>query len=205
VSEAYFVGRMEAEADRASAATGVLRSVILAQWGLETAWGSSPAWLNQCNPAGIGWNGHTYTSFATIAAGIDGWIQTMRLACYAAVRAATTRNTQAVALGLSPWAGGHYIAPPGGPGSALLDVIALYGLARFDPAPPPPPPLEEVPLYAGPFVAHDDARQFIIWPNGTKTALGTAQDGTTLTTNPVTFEWPYVPLSPAALDAIPGQ
>jgi Mannosyl-glycoprotein endo-beta-N-acetylglucosaminidase len=203
VTEAAFVAAMEDHAHDAGVASGVLPSVILAQWGIETAWGSSLAWTLQHNPAGIGWNGHAYTTYPTIAAGIAGWVSTIFQPDYDAVRAAKGRQAQAIALGRSPWAGSHYIAPPGGPGSALLDVIALYGFARFDPTAPAPP--EEDPLpYTGPFVGHDANRQFIVWPNGTKTALGATTDGSTLTANPGELEWPYIPLSTAALDAIPG-
>ena len=198
-----FIAQVEGYAHDASIASGVLPSVILAQWGLETAWGTSLAWSLQHNPAGIGWNGHTYFTYPSIAAGVQGWVRTIFQPDYDAVRAATTRNAQAIALGQSPWAGGHYVAPPGGPGSALLDTIATEGLARFDPNPQPQP---EVPdMYAGPFIAHDATREFIVWPTGTKTGLGSPADGSMLTANPGLFEWPYVPMSQATLDAIPGQ
>jgi hypothetical protein len=199
VTEATFIAEVEELAHDASVASGLLPSVVLAQWGLETAWGASPAWREQHNPAGIGWNGHTYTTYPTVAAGVAGWVRTIFLPAYDPVRAARGVNPQCVALGRSPWAGAHYIAPPGGPGSALLDVIALYNLTRFDPTPQPRP---EVNVYTGPFVAHDTNRQFIIWPNGTKTLLGATADGTTLTDEP--YEWPYSSLSTATLDAIPG-
>ena len=194
---------MAPAAGAASAQTGVLPSVILAQWGLETAWGSSRAWTVQHNPAGIGWNGSSYYTYASDAAGVAGWVQTIRLPLYAPVRAAQGYQAQAIALGYSPWAGAHYIAPPGGPGLRPPRHDRPLRPDPFRPTQPPPPPEDLMP-YPGPFIAHDDARQFIVWPNGTKTALGATTDGSTLTADPGALEWPYVPLSPAALDAIPG-
>src|ERR1700681_2688599 len=177
---------MAPEARRAWAATGLLPSVILAQWGNETGFGTSAAWRDLHNPAGIGWNGRTYFRYASTGAGVDGWIATMRLPAYAAVREAHGFHAQCFELGRSPWAGGHYLATPSGePGAALVNLVLGHNLTRFDPPTPAKGLLAMLLADAQLFVRYlylelllrePDAWGFAFWTqwlvNGTKDAEG---------------------------------
>ncbi len=118
--------------------------MVLAQWADETAWGSSVAWIELHNPAGIGWNGRTYWGFPSVAAGVAAWERVMLGGAYAGVRQAARSGptAEAVALGRSPWAGSHY-NNGAGPGSILLELIAANDLTRYDPAPAPSPAPEQ--------------------------------------------------------------
>jgi cell wall-associated NlpC family hydrolase len=95
-----------ADAQKASAATHVLPSVILAQWAIETGGGTSPAFVQGNNYAGVSYAGVTY--FPTRQAGLNAYIATLNLSYYAAVRSAQGSTAQAIALGASVWAGDHY-------------------------------------------------------------------------------------------------
>jgi hypothetical protein len=115
--------------------TGVLVSVILAQWADETAWGTSVAYLEGNNLAGVS-PGGVIARYPDLNAGLTAWVQTMTLGYYAAVRAAQGWNAQALALGASPWAAGHYQLPGQAEGSALVAIIADNSLWLYDgPAP----------------------------------------------------------------------
>lgn len=118
-------------ARRASQATGVLVSVVLAQWANETAYGTSNDWTVKHNPGNIS-PGGVVASYPTLDAGVNAWIATMNDGAYASVRAGRTWRAQAVALGVSPWASGHYDDGTG-PGSALIDIITTNKLWQYDP------------------------------------------------------------------------
>lgn len=132
------------DAQKASASTGVLPSVILAQWADETATGTSSAFVKGNNYAGISYAG--VSSFPTKAAGLNAYIATLNHSTYASVRAAQGSQNQAVALGASPWAGGHYdyadwVAAgkpadgawtPPHPGVDLLSIIRSNNLTQYD-------------------------------------------------------------------------
>lgn len=130
--------------------TPMLPSVILAQWGNETAWGTSVAFVDGHNVAGIS-SGGRVIDYVSLVAGVNAYIQTIGLPYYDAVHAAKDAGpiAQARALGESPWAGGHYtgVAPFDYPGGALVAEIEAFDLARFDSLleagpgtiPPPPP------------------------------------------------------------------
>jgi len=134
---------------QAAKATGVLPAVILAQWGCETAWGTSSAYVDGHNFAGIS-SGGVVIEYPTFAAGLAAYVDVLNLAIYEPVRAAAADGpvAEAKALGASPWAGDHYegdgaYAYPGG---VLVDEIESFNLASFDdlldptgPEPPKPP------------------------------------------------------------------
>ena len=140
---------------QASRRCGVFPSVILAQWGVETAWGTSEAWVDGHNFAGVSRNG-VVLSYPTYEAGLSSYETVLLLAIYNPVRRAHSRgpNEQAIALGESPWAASHYEAQGSDePGSLLVQVIADFDLARFDeldvskqapPAEKPPAPFAQL-------------------------------------------------------------
>lgn len=133
-----FINEVLAYAQEGKAQTGVLVSVILAQWACETGWGSSDYFSQGHNPAGIS-PGGSVASYGSLAGGTQAWVQTMDLEYYAGVRAADGWNAQCVALGQSPWAGSHYDNGKG-PGSILIDLVNENSLFLYDsPAPSPQP------------------------------------------------------------------
>lgn len=104
--------------------TGVDANVILAQWAVETGWGSSALAINHHNLAGIRWYGHAgtvqvggtrgkagtgFSGYPSVAAFVLDYAHTLRLSYYDAVRHARTARAQLSALGQSPWDAGHYV------------------------------------------------------------------------------------------------
>jgi hypothetical protein len=128
-------------AQEAHAATGVCISVILAQWGIETAYGG-PDWQPpRNNPGNVGDTQEAgQMDYPTLAAGVQGYIACMLLGYYVGVRDAVGWYAQAVALGNSPWAASHYALAGGGPGSELVSIIQADNLTQYDEAPPAPAP-----------------------------------------------------------------
>lgn len=123
----------------AHAQTGVLTSVILAQWAAETGYGG-PDWSVDHNPGNVGsFTGQPVNSFPTLAAGVQAYIQTMKLGYYAGVRSAVGYVAQCVALGNSPWAAAHY-NDGNGPGSLLVAIVNQYNLTQYDSTPIPEVP-----------------------------------------------------------------
>lgn len=139
-SPQQFVNDVLPDAQIASSRTGVPVSVILAQWANETGWGSSPAFTQGNNYAGVS-PGGSVGSYPSRSAGLAAYIQTLLSPLYAAVRSAGSAAGAAVALGQSPWAGSrydnaYYGQGPGGPGSILLGEISANNLTRYDTAGP---------------------------------------------------------------------
>lgn len=95
------------DAQAASAQTGVPVATILAQWGVETGWGTSRAWVEGNNYAGVSPGGHV-AYYGSRQAGLDAYVRTMNLDYYTAVRSAGEPYAAADALAVSPWAAGHY-------------------------------------------------------------------------------------------------
>lgn len=143
-SSSAFANRYANDALIVSASTGVLPSVILAQWIDETASGTSTAFTSGWNFAGITYAG--LASFPTEQAGRDAYIQTLNQQVYDPVRQAVGWQAQAQALGRSPWAASHYdyadyVAAgqpadgswtPPNPGADLISLISQYNLTVFD-------------------------------------------------------------------------
>lgn len=121
-----------ATAKKASSETGVLTSVILAQWADETGYGESLSWHTASwNFAGIS-PGGVVASYQNRTFGLTAYIQNLSASTYKSVRQAKGWQTQAIALGESPWAGGHYDATGGGPGSDLIKIIEEFNLVQYD-------------------------------------------------------------------------
>ena len=149
-----FVNQMEPWAKWQHEHGGLLPEVALAQWGCETAWGTSEAWLHGWNPAGISPEGHI-AKYATVLEGMEAYVATVNNGYYTAVKEAAARGpiAQAIALGESPWAGGHY-NNGSGDGSTL---VAILTEDRKVPPPStpathtPPPPASNPPAVTPPW------------------------------------------------------
>lgn len=115
-------------------------SVMLAQWGFEHGW-SVP------DSQGYNWGNTTYAPDCqyqqgsrfcyapTPAEGLREYVYTAQLSYYDGVRAAVAHGADAtaLALGQSPWDGGHYGGDSGAqPGSTLLGIMHDFNLYRFD-------------------------------------------------------------------------
>ena len=111
-------------------------SVILAQWSIETGYGTSVAWIEGHNPAGISAGG-TVNSFESVLAGMEAYVETARLPYYDPVRSAGGAIPQAYALGESPWAAARYGDPPG---ADLVMLMEAEDLFRYDGQPVDQPP-----------------------------------------------------------------
>lgn len=116
----------------ASAQTGVLVSVILAQWADETGYGTSQAFVQGNNYAGVSYGG-TVNGFPSKTVGLSKYIAVLNQATYNSVRQASGWSAQCIALGQSRWATGHYEAShPGSPGGDLITIIQTYNLTQYD-------------------------------------------------------------------------
>jgi hypothetical protein len=128
------------DAQLASNRTGVPVSVILAQWGNETGWGTSQAWTAGNNYAGVS-PGGSVANYPTRAAGLAAYIDTLLDPRYNAVRSAGTVGGAIDALATSGWAQSQYAfsysgqTGPGGdsgPGSLLRANVTQNNLAAYD-------------------------------------------------------------------------
>jgi len=127
------------DAQHASEQTGVLVSVILAQWSDETGSGRTLSGPDTWNFAGITnpATGNLF-SYQTKDQGVAAYVETMNLPYYTAVRQALGWHDQCVALGNSPWAGAKYDANdynagrPLVPGIDLLSIISSNNLTQYD-------------------------------------------------------------------------
>lgn len=127
MSQQSFVAQMTPYAQYAAAATGINADLILAQWGNETAWGSSYAEKNNVGNVGV-YGGGPNPSFPTLDAGVGAYINFINgNSRYDSVRQATTIQAQAVALGASGYASGQY-NDGSGPGSSLLSELQGMGV-----------------------------------------------------------------------------
>jgi hypothetical protein len=113
-------------------------SVLLAQWGFEHGWSVPDSqgynWGNTTYAPGCQYQqGSRFCYAPTPAEGLREYVYTAQLGYYDGVRTAVVHGADAtaLALGQSPWDGGHY----GGdqPGSALLGIMHDFNLYRFDP------------------------------------------------------------------------
>lgn len=127
-----FVNMMAPYAQEASQATGINANVILAQWGNETAWGTSHAFTKNFNPAGIGITGSGVAgkNYGSIAGGVSAYIAFVNgNSRYQKVKAAGINDpaAQAYAFGQSGWAAGGYLAQGSNvKGSALIEDMQEF-------------------------------------------------------------------------------
>lgn len=148
-----FINEVLGDAHAAASHLGVPVSPILAQWCNETGFGTSDAWLNGHNYAGVSFLepfqesiGAHYGDQGKIlfypdrAAGLAGYIARWSDEVYRDTRAAWAAHTHdpyqvAEDIERSPWAGGHY----GGDG--LKRLMIQENLTQYDgkPAPAPDP------------------------------------------------------------------
>lgn len=130
---------------------GLSSRVILAQWAVETGWGSSALAVYHHNLAGIRWYGRAvqteqlggttgkpgtgFAGYASLTGFAADYLYVIGLPYYAAVRSAVGDVAQARALGASPWDAGHYTSG-GEVGGSLLSALRQITQA---PAPVPAP------------------------------------------------------------------
>lgn len=149
-----YLDRMTPYARKASQQTGIPTSVILAQWAIETAWGSSKGARERNNHGGISWGagtlpswskaialdkrpaneGGNYMNYRSIDDFVSDYVTVMKNPRYSAVRAAGQTPglaDDALALGKSPYAGGHYTSK-GVQGQSLIDTIRANELWNYD-------------------------------------------------------------------------
>ena len=102
---------------------GILPQTILVQWADETGYGTSRAFLEGHNPAGISFNGHLIT-FQSLEQGVSRYQQILQIDAgwYRPVCQAEGVTAQLKALGASPWAASHYTTAGGEPGSVLVSI-----------------------------------------------------------------------------------
>ena len=122
MTPADFAHTYRPEAIEVETATGIEADVLLAQWGVETGWGSA---INNRNNLGNircfgGWPcAGGFAQFASLNDFVSAAVQTWHNGYYAAVLAAVGPAAQLRAIGASAWDAGHY-NNGGGPGSSLL-------------------------------------------------------------------------------------
>ncbi|MBK5251108.1 MAG: glucosaminidase domain-containing protein [Peptostreptococcaceae bacterium] len=135
--KSYF-DKMSPYAAKASAALGIPKSVILAQWSWETAFGTNRGSKDLNNHGGIkyvgastqGYESGMYAGYATIDSFVDDYVRVLSLRYYDDVRKAGATpgiNDDVVALGASPYAESGYAN-----GNNILQRIKQYGLITFD-------------------------------------------------------------------------
>jgi len=127
-------------ADEAAKLTSVSRWTILAQWAVETGWGTSALCIHDRNLAGIRWYGRAgtfqiggtpgkvgtgFAGYSTLGAFVADYAHTLNLPAYAKVRAAVGVDAECRALGASPWDAGHYLSGGVVGGSLLAAWHAL--------------------------------------------------------------------------------
>lgn len=125
--QATFFAERAGDARLASQRTGVPASVILAQWAVETGYGTSAAFRDGWNYAGVSPGGRI-ARYSSQAEGLAAYISTLLHPRYAPVRTAGAADSAARQLGRSPWAESRY----GGDGRQLLQVMGSNNLAAFD-------------------------------------------------------------------------
>jgi len=130
--------QMAPYAAKASAALGIPKSVILAQWSWETAFGTNRGSKDLNNHGGIKYVGAStqdyessmYAGYASIDSFVDDYVRVLSLRYYDDVRKAGATpgiEDDTKALGASPYAESGYAN-----GNNILQRITQYGLTAFD-------------------------------------------------------------------------
>lgn len=152
-----YAERMFPYAARAAAETGLYPSVILAQWGNESGWGTS-YFASFNNHAGItyveesiaagpipqpGIHGQTFARYATLGQFVSDYVRVMKLSYYRQVLQLCAEGAPAdevcYALGTSPYDAGGYMLNDI-PGGKLMVILENYPeLREFDQRPRPNP------------------------------------------------------------------
>lgn len=125
---------MKPYADRAGQALDMPGEVILAQWRLESASGTSRLAVQQNNFGGIKYSQYSKTAqkvagtefarYGSIDAFVTDYIRVMSLSYYKDVRAAGSATDTAIALGKSPYDAGHYEVN-GQQGGKILNLLGV--------------------------------------------------------------------------------
>lgn len=125
---AEFFADVLGDARAARRATGLPVSVILAQWANETGYGTSRAWREGHNYAGVSPGGRV-AYYADRGAGLAGYVDTVNRPTYDSVRASLGGSAHDVAQAVadSPWAAGHYNG-----GRGLTTVMDRFTLTSYD-------------------------------------------------------------------------
>lgn len=109
-------------------------TIFLAQWALETAWGSSLLATQYNNLAGINYNGVAcyravggFAGYTTLDNFVIGYEAVLRIDGWGYPAFLSTKDgtfaEQAAALGASDWAASHYGTPPGSDLQAFADEL----------------------------------------------------------------------------------
>ena len=133
-----YLEQMAPYAAKASAALGIPKSVILAQWSYETAWGTNRGSRDLNNHGGIKFVGAStqdyesgmYAGYATLDGFVDDYVRVLKLKYYDDVRKAGATpgiEDDTKALGASPYAETGYNG-----GLNILKRIKDYGLTAYD-------------------------------------------------------------------------
>lgn len=132
MTPAEFAATYLSEAQAVGHGTGIDPYVLLAQWGVETGWGS--AVNNQNNLANIRCLADVpciggFAQFPSPDSFLVNCIATWHNGFYAAVLAARNASDQLRAIGESPWSANHYGNPPG------AELVIAYNLIGGDMTP----------------------------------------------------------------------
>jgi flagellum-specific peptidoglycan hydrolase FlgJ len=128
-------------ASRAAATTGIPVSVIMAQWGIESAYGTSQVYQNNNNLGGIkhvsssidiGVSPSGYAKYSDLNQFTQDYIRVMHNGYYDKVLKAGNKVDAAYALGDSSYAEGKYRNGDSRPGSSILWTIQNFGLDKYD-------------------------------------------------------------------------
>lgn len=133
----------------ASRRTGVPWPTIVAQWAVETGWGTSAMFRESHNLAGVKRSrttpgapvrpGGTFRHYASFGEALDDWVRVMSLPYYARVRAAGDVRGACVALGESPWDARHYRGRSDANPAGTLLLGALPAVTKLAPIGAPVP------------------------------------------------------------------
>lgn len=136
MSASEFFEKMAPYAQKAGTSLDIFPSTILAQWAIESGYGSSNLAQNANNYGGIkyvagksiasGQEGD-FASYSSITQFINDYVRVMKLSYYDAVRAGQTPQEEIQALVGSKYDEGKYSG-----GKTLLDILTKNNLSQYD-------------------------------------------------------------------------